>query len=171
MDRLFPQQWPVIRTLPPYRRGLADALIGMFIVSLCAWIACAGLDIRANAETLRALAQIGATLLVAYGVLAASIISAAQAESPDKRKERVGALAGVGGAGLIGIANAMILSQRAWVTNPSCLEELAFGWTISSLFMFLVFVTLQADAIDSWAESTPETRRSRWLSRNRRRAP
>jgi hypothetical protein len=169
MNCLLPQNWLVVRGLPPYRRGIAEAVILMLGLSLLAWIVCAALDIRANAQTLRTLAQIGATLLVAYGVLAASIISAAQAEAPDKRKERLGALVGIGGAGLIGIAGALILSQRAWVTNPGCLEELAFGWTIGSLLMFLLFVALQADAVDSWADSTPHARRSRWLTRNRRR--
>jgi hypothetical protein len=139
-----------------------------FILSLVSWLICAKLHVRANAEVLRTLAEIGATLLVAYGVLASSIVSAAQEEPKDKRRERVGAFIGIGGAGLVGIASALVLSQRTGVANPSWLEELSFGWAASSLLMFLLIVALQAEAIDSWAKSTHVAGRSRWLTRNRR---
>lgn len=109
-------------------------------------------------------------MLVAYGVVAGSIVLAAQSENRNKRKERIGALVGIGGAGLIGVAGALVLSQRTSVANPGWLEELAFGWTTSSLLMFLVFVAFQADAIDSWAKPTAIPGRSRWLTRNRRRS-
>ena len=140
----------------------------MLMVASCSWLFCAWLGVRANAQTLRTLAEIGATLLVAYGVLASSIISAAQTESQNRRRERLGALVGIGGAGLIGIGSALVLSQRAWVNNPSWLEELAFGWITGSLLMFLVFVAFQADAIDSWAKPTRVAGHPRRLTRNRR---
>ena|SRR5437868_6137065 len=169
MDRVSPANWPFIRTLAPYRRGLADALFSMLILAFVLWITFADLDVRAKAEGLRTLAEISATLLVAFGLLATSIISAAQGEPRDKRKERLGAFVGIGAAGLIGIASALVLSERAWVADPSWLEELAFGWTSASLLMSLGFIAFQADAIDSWSKPRRTGDRSRWLTRHRRR--
>lgn len=170
MDRLFPENWPLIRRLPPYRRGLIDALLGMIFISSMCWFFCAQLNVRANADVLRTLAEIGATLLVAYGIVASNVVSAAQAEVQEKRKERVGAFIGIGCAGLIGIISALVLSQRAWVANPSWLEEFGFGWTVGSLAMFFVMVAFQADVVDSWLKPTPSGGRSHWLTRNRRRS-
>jgi hypothetical protein len=170
MDRLFPENWPLIRALPPYKRGVVDSLVSMLILTVVLWLCFAELDVRAKAEALRTVAEIGATLLVAYGLIASSIISAAKTEPSAKRKERLGAFVGIGTSGLIGIANALVLSERAWVSNPSWLEELAFGWTSASLLMFLVFVAFQADALESWSKPTRTEGRSRWLTRNRRRS-
>jgi hypothetical protein len=160
----------MIRALPAYRRGLAEALIIMIMLASLSWVFFAAFHVRPGAEVLRALAQIGATLLVAYGVVASSIISAAQVEPPDKRKERLGALVGIGAAGMAAIATALVLSERACIANPNPFEEFAFGWTSAALLMFLVMVALQADALDSWKTPAPTPRRSRWLTRNRRRS-
>lgn len=141
----------------------------MLILASLFWSFFAALDVRPKAEVLRALAEIGATLLVAYGLVASSIISAAQAEPRKKRTERLGALVGIGATGLIGIAVALVLSERAWVIDPSWLEELAFGWTSASLLMFLVMIAFQAEAVESWEKPAPDAGRSRWLTRNRRR--
>ncbi len=141
----------------------------MLVVASMFWLACAQLNVRANADVLRTLAEIGATLLVAYSVVASTVVSAAQAEVQEKRKERVGAFIGIGCAGLIGIASALVLSQRTWVANPSWLEELGFGWTVGSLTMFFVMVAFQADVVESWIKPAPSGR-SHWLTRNRRRS-
>jgi hypothetical protein len=147
-----------------------EALISMLVLASTLWVSFGALDVRPRAEVLRALAEIGATLLVAYGLVANSIISAARVEPRDKHKERLGALAGIGASGLIGIAAALVLSERVWVIDPSWLEELAFGWTSASFLMFLAMIVFQADAMESWEKAAPNARRSRWLTRNRRRS-
>jgi cation transport ATPase len=169
MDRWLPENWFFIRGLPPYKRGLTSSLVLMLILTAISAAVFATFHVRAEAEVLRTLAVIGATLLVAYEVIASTIILKAQVESRDKRQERLGALVGIGASGMIGIANALVLSERTCVDNPGLLEELAFAWTAASLLMFLVFVAFQADAIDSWAEPPKVAGRSRWLTRNRRR--
>lgn len=143
---------PVLRDLTPMWRGFWEAVLLIAFVTLPA---CIILQVAApdpSAGTLRSLAEIGATLLIAYVVETSWIVQASRARALDERESRLGALVGIGASGLVGIVFALALAERASVHHWIWLDEIAFAWVVASLGMFGVTVVLQPLLIHEWMD-------------------
>lgn len=87
-----------------------------------------------SAELLRYLAAIGATLLIAHAVEASAAVRASRGRGAAE-ETWVGYFVGAAGGGLLGIALALGLAERAEVGHWTWLDELAFAISIGSILM------------------------------------
>lgn len=132
------------------RRGFWEAFFLIVGLTLCLWAALLFTDPKPSPELLRSLAGLGATLFIAYAVETSWIVRATRDRDLDERQGRLGTMVGFGTAGLIGIAFALALSERAGAHHWIFLDELAFAWAVASLGMFGIVVVLQPLLIHEW---------------------
>ena len=131
------------------RRGFWLALgLNLFVAVLCGFLA-ATVSIRPTASVLQSLAQIGATLLIAYAVETSWAVKVSGALSSDQRW--MGFMMGTGAAGLGGIALALALSERIVADHWIWIDKLVFGWVAGSLTILGCLIVSLPDLTDSWA--------------------
>lgn len=83
---------PLLRRIGPFRQGLLEGLLVIpFCGSILGWLL-AFYDVQPRENLLISGAEIGATLLVAYVVVAAFIVKSARREPGIDRQFRLGAL-------------------------------------------------------------------------------
>jgi hypothetical protein len=130
---------PVLRGLSPMRRGFMEAAAGIFFSA-----ALAGYGINQifsdPARIAEPLAQIGATLLVAYTVQTAWIIQTSRKRGAD-RENWVGVATGLGSCALIGVLIALALSPHEEALG--LLEGFAFAWAVTSIGSLGLWTALQ----------------------------
>lgn len=143
---------PVLRDLTPMRRGFWEAVQLIAFLSVAVWFFLRWAAPKPSPEFLRSLAAIGGTLLIAYVVETSWIVKASRARDLDERESRLGTLVGFGAAGLVGIALALAISERASVHHWIWLDEIAFAWAVASLGMFGITVVLQPLLIHEWMD-------------------
>lgn len=141
--REFWWKLPVLRGLSPLRRGFVEAVWVIFLTS-----AVAGYGINQvfsdPAKVSEPLAQIGATLLVAFAVQTGWVVQASRKRGDD-RENWVGMTAGIGSCALLGILVALCLSVH---TEPlDLLEGFGFAWVVASVGFLGVWTALQAWAM------------------------
>jgi hypothetical protein len=128
----------VLRKLSPTRRGVVEAastILGASVV--------AGYGINRlfsdPAAVSGSLAQIGATLLVAYAVQVGWVIQNSRKRGAS-RENWAGATTGVGCSGLTGIVIALCLSTKH---SLNLLEELGFAWSVMSIGFLGLWIAVQ----------------------------
>jgi uncharacterized membrane protein YfcA len=137
---------PVLRGFSPIRRGLLEA----FTATLgFAFLACFGLNpLFSDAPGVSpALAQIDATLLVAYAVQMSWVVQNSRKRGKD-RENWVGVTAGLGICSVVGIGLALAISSHPEPFN--WLEELAFGWVLASSALMGFWIAAQPWAMYEW---------------------
>jgi hypothetical protein len=97
------------------------------------------------------LAQVGATLLVAYAVEVSWILKISIRRGRNEA-HWVGITTGLGVCGVIGVAFALVLSAHG-VAALSFAEELIFGWTAASLGMLGFLVALLPFSVYEWSHA------------------
>jgi hypothetical protein len=135
--------------MSPLVKGLAAA-VGMMaggslafagsIVGLCA-------DPYFSDEALSAIAQVGATLLIAYAVETCWFIKESKERGRD-RENWVGFVAGVGVCSALGLASAVVLLGNGHMA--SLLEAYAAAWTLFSLGFLALVVALLPYVLYEW---------------------
>ncbi len=142
--------------LTPLQRGLAEGggVVGCFGLAVLLLVAFA--DPRPSAGLLENLAQVGATLLIAYVVEISWLVKAARSTSAEERENRLGAFVGVGASGLIGIGLALALVERASIGQWSGLNDLEFGWVVGSLSTLGIVVVLQPILVHEWMDAASD---------------
>lgn len=149
---------PLLRDLDPVRRGLGEA---GFLVVGTSLIFMAGLHLAASRpsdDLLRSLAEIGATLLIAYVIEISWLVRASRGRPLDEREKRLGFFVGLGAAGLLGIALALAVAEPAGAHHWNQPDEIAFAWAVVSLGILGLTVILQPLLTHEWLDETPATR-------------
>jgi hypothetical protein len=124
---------PLLRRLTQVQRGFLGAIALVLSMSLAFVLATNRYLSHREPRLLESLAQIGATLLVAYAVEVVWLLKTSRTRG-DKQETFVGAAAGLGTCGVIGIAFALALSEHrgpSWAT----VEKLEFAWSAASLVL------------------------------------
>lgn len=103
-----------------------------------------------SGDLLIGIGQVGATLLIAYGVEVSWFLKESKKRSGD-RENWVGVVTGIGGCGMLGIAFALGLSESGG--SLGWIEELAFSWTIVTIGSLGGLVALIPLVIHEWAHT------------------
>jgi hypothetical protein len=121
------------------RRGFLESVAAVFIVAA---VAGSGINqlFSDPAGVSEPLAQIGATLLVAYTVQTGWVIQTSRKRGAD-RENWVGMAAGIGCCALIGILLALCLSPHE--ESLDLLEGFAFSWAVTSVLLLGLWTALQ----------------------------
>ena len=141
------------------RRAFWLALSLNAVVALCFFLVFGTiLEFRPTEGVLLTVAQVGATLLIAYAVETSWAVKSASALSSSPRW--MGFVIGTGAAGLGGIALALALSERLVAGHWAWIDELLFGWVAGSLTVLGCLVVSLPDLTASWAQAnSPGPRR------------
>jgi hypothetical protein len=140
----------VLRGLSPMRRGLltALALIASLTVSLV-WMV-DQIASEPSAGLCSSLAQVGATLLIAYAVEVAGFVKALRRRDGEQEKW-LGFVTGIGACGLAGIGVALTLGERTG--DLTMVQEIGFSWAIGAIGMLGVVVTSIPYLMYDWTHS------------------
>jgi hypothetical protein len=130
---------PVLRRLSPMGRGFAEAVA---VVSLAAAMAGYGINVLFSdpATVAEPLAQIGATLLVAFTVQTGWVLQSSRSRGAE-RENWVGISSGLGCCALVAIIIALCLSPHG--ETLSLLEGFGFAWAVMSVFFLGLWLALQ----------------------------
>lgn len=144
---------PVLRGLSPLRKGFAEGLAVIAFGSAIGAVSLAFIASQPTEGLLRSLAEIGATLLIAYVIEVSWIVRASSpARALNERENRLGAFIGIGAAALFGIALALGLAERAKAHHWTSLDEVAFAWVTVSFLVLGVAVVLQPLITHEWLD-------------------
>lgn len=137
---------PGIRALSPFTRGVLEAVGVIFGCALLAFIGIYHLFPEPD-KTAAALAQIGATLLIAYAVQTSWVLQASRKRG-SQRENWVGVTSGVGLCALIGVFAALALAGHDEPLN--WLEAFAFGWVVVANALLGAWIAFQPWAMYHW---------------------
>lgn len=140
---------PLLRGLSPMRRGVLEPVVVVVIASgLCLWAVNSLFPhpVRVCSD----LAQLGATLLVAFAVETSWVLQHSRRRGSDE-ENWIGLLSGIGLCALVGIAIAFLLSDHAepfgWI------EKIGFAWSLVSIGALGLFIALQPFATYEWTHA------------------
>jgi MFS family permease len=139
------------------RRGLTEGVGVILMLAAISWFVLSTVAPDPSAGLLRGLAEIGATLLIAYVLETSWIVRASRARPLEEREDRLGALLGIGAGALVGICLALALAERAAVHHWIWLDELCFGLVIGPLLMVAFTVVMQPLIIHEWMDEDEQT--------------
>jgi hypothetical protein len=147
----FVWRLPALRRLSATGRGAAEATCGIAAASGAALLVISVWNLSPTSETSSSLAQIGATLLVAYGVETNWLLKRSHVRSKNPQNW-VGFASGIAFCGLIGIETALALASEG---PPHAFgQHLLLAWTLASSSFFLgAFVALSPSSSTSGATS------------------
>ena len=128
------------------QRGLLEAFSVTFAISLLTLVALNQL-FPDPAQVCAALAQISATLLVAYAVQMSWVLQNSRKRGSD-RENWVGVTAGLGVCTVIGIGVALALSSHHEAFN--WLEGFGFAWVVMSSALLAFWIAVQPWAMYEW---------------------
>lgn len=137
---------PGLRGLSPLVKGVLEAVATVFLCTAVSFWGIYGL-FPDPAQTCSALAQIGATLLVAYTVSMSWVLQASRKRGPG-RENWVGVTTGVGFCALTAIILGLALAGHHEQFN--WFEAFAFGWVIIANAMLGVWIAIQPWAMYHW---------------------
>jgi hypothetical protein len=142
--------WDLVRRMAvnPRRKGFWLALGMNLILALLFWVMTAIASIQPTTDVLQSVAQIGATLLIAYAVEVSWAVKSPSGLSGDQ--QWMGFVMGIGAAGLMGIGLALGLSERV-ADHWTWIDELLSGWVAGSLLVLGCLIVSMPDLTDSWA--------------------
>lgn len=140
---------PLLRGLSPMSRGVLEALATTFGCTLVSFVGIHRL-FPDPAHTAGALAQIGATLLVAYAIQMSWALQTSRKRG-SQRENWVGVTSGIGFCALISIALALALADHHEPLN--WLEAFAFGWVVVGIALLGIWIAFQPWAMYHWTHS------------------
>jgi hypothetical protein len=135
--------------MSPFQKGIAAAFgfmaggalaMAMFVVGVEA-------NLRLSDDALSAMAQIGATLLIAYAVETSWFIKESRIRG-SKRENWVGFVAGLGACSALGVGFAITLLGHHG--PPNFLEAFAATWTLFSLVFLAALVAFLPYVLYEW---------------------
>ncbi len=141
---------PFLRRASPMRRGAIQAAFGVAGIAIGVDLLFSFFSASPSAALAGDLAQIGATLLVAYGVEISWAVKASRARGAD-HKIWIGFVAALALCGLVGIGVALALSDpHGSLTTP---ERFLFSLSVGSIGLLGAVVALTPVIAYDWAHS------------------
>lgn len=119
-------------------------------MTLCAIPASNRYAVDLSGQFFETVAQLGATLLVAYAFETGTMIKALRKRGPNQEK-LVGFVSALGLSGLIGAATSLVLSEHGG--QLSTFELVACAFSLSSIGMLGLLVALQPVLIYEWSHA------------------
>ncbi|MFT3862719.1 MAG: hypothetical protein QM729_00475 [Solirubrobacterales bacterium] len=141
---------PLLRRVSPMRKGAIPAVAGAIVISVCTYAVLSYFSTSPSPELAGDLAQIGATLLVAYGVEVSWLVKASRARGAD-RENWIGFVAALAFCGLLGIGVALGLSGLHG--SMTWFERCLFAWSVSTLGLLGAFVALSPAISYDWSHA------------------
>jgi hypothetical protein len=135
----------------PRRRGFWVALALNLVIALLCSLMASWASFKPSEGFLQSLAQIGATLLIAYAVETGWFVKATTARGAD-HDWWLGFMIGTGAAGLGGIGLALGLSERLIAGHWIWADKLLFGWSLGSLTLLGCLIVSLPDLSDAWTQ-------------------
>jgi drug/metabolite transporter (DMT)-like permease len=132
------------------RRGFLSAASVLGFVSACVFWGADRFVSDPSSGLVGDLAQIGATLLIAYTVETSGLIKALHIRGGD-HENWVGFVGGLGICGLLGIAFALMLSGHSG--DLGTVEEIGFVWAACSIGILGVLVASMPFLIYEWTHA------------------
>lgn len=118
--------------------GFAQAFGALaFLAAILAWAA--GPLGYASPETLRSMAGVGVALLLGYVLEAVWLVNRAERH---QHENWLGNVCGIGFSGLLGVAVALATAAHLEAGHRNLLDDLGLWWSVSSLGMLGILVTL-----------------------------
>jgi hypothetical protein len=140
----------------PMRRG---SLLGVAVtvgLGLSLWPIGAAVAEKPSAELLRYMAGIGATLLIAYAIEMSAVVRTEYVRS-SMRENWIGFIVGIGVGGLMAVAVALGLAERAEVNHRLWVDQALFAFATGGLLMLGLIVTLLPALHYEWLRPAPPT--------------
>ena len=137
---------PLLRRLSPMGRGFIEPIAVNSGLAFLLIFAISGLFSN-PVQVVDSLAQVGATLLVAYAVQMSWVLENSRKRGAD-RENWVGFATGVGVCALFGIGIALALGGHSG--SLSLLEHLALGWSVVSIGLLGAWIAMQPWAMYEW---------------------
>lgn len=141
---------PVLRGLSPLRRGLVEAFWVTLVGSLGVLPLTHIYASRPSEALLTSIAQVGATLLVAYGVEISWFLKESRKRGTD-RENWVGIASGVGLSGVLGIGCALAIGGTGG--DFTLIQEFALAWSIISVSLLGLLAALGPLAVYEWSHT------------------
>lgn len=130
-------------------RGVAEGLAGVAALAAVMTSLTSAIP-QPSPALLRDMASLGIVLVLAYVVEAVWLVPRMGSE-PDY-ENRLGAITGIGLAGMIGVAAALALSAHRAAGHDNAVDAIGFAWTVSSLGLLAAMVTLQPLLVHDWED-------------------
>jgi uncharacterized membrane protein YgdD (TMEM256/DUF423 family) len=137
---------PLLRGLSPLARGVSEAAAAVFLCTAASFFGIQDL-FPDPAQTSAAMAQIGATLLVAYALSMSWVLQTSRQRGPG-RENWVGLTTGIGFCVLIGMLFALVLAGHHERFN--WIEAFAFGWLVVANALLGCWIAVQPWAMYNW---------------------
>jgi hypothetical protein len=139
---------PALNRLSATGRGAVEAGFGIGTAAVAALIVISFWRLAPTPSTSSSLAQIGATLLVAYGVETNWLLKRSHVRSKS-RQSWVGFASGIAFCGLFGIGTALALASEPQPPHTFA-QHLLLAWTLASFFFLGTFVALSPSLVYEW---------------------
>jgi hypothetical protein len=147
--REFPWNLPLLRRLSPQQRGLAAAVAVVVVISALVFPAVSRFVHEPSATLCGNLAQIGATLLVAYALEMSWVLKISRRRSRG-RENWVGVVSGFGLCALAGIGVALGLEDHA---GFGTFAQLAFSWSAASIGFLGALIAVIPVLVHEWTHT------------------
>lgn len=96
-------------------------------------------------------AQIGATLLIAFAIEASWLVKVSDRRSA-KREEWIGFVSGLGVLGFSGVVASLALAEHIRSGHDNWLGHLGFAWVVSTLLALGLIVAIQPSTVYAWRQ-------------------
>ena len=104
-----------------------------------------------SVELCYAIAGVGVTILLGYVV--ESVWMVGRAKRRDWHENWLGGIFGIGLAGLLGVASALVVAAHREAGHGNLLDDVGVWWSVSSLSLLGVLVIMQPVIVDRWSRS------------------
>lgn len=150
MEKLNPFHWTALlrRRFNPFHLGLATWLA--MVTYLAAMLALTvGRAAYPSANLMQTFAQIAATLLVGWVVMAVWMVARVERDGDD-REEWLGGTTGLGVGGLAGLAVALLVAAHREAGHANFLDRFGCWWAVISIGALGLMLVLHPLVVERW---------------------
>jgi|GEM_PF-1851769 len=97
------------------------------------------------------IAGVGVTILLGYVVESVWIVG--RAKRRDWHENWLGSISGLGLAGLLGVASALVVAAHREAGYGNLLDDVGVWWSVSSLSLLGILVIMHPVIVDRWSRS------------------
>jgi hypothetical protein len=142
-----------VRRFSPFHLGIVEWLALVTLLATCLATVFQH-EAYPSSELMRSIAEVGATLFVAW-IVQATWMSTQSERHGDDRENWLGGTAGLGIAGLVGIAISLLVAAHREAGHGSFLDWLGIWWGTVSLSALGFLVALYPVIAARWLSQSP----------------